>query len=84
MKIDDVSLTIFAWDDIPATIYHQGAIAASASNLGLLRIRTDAGQEGHAFLGSASNPAAMDGPQLIRSLKPSWPKSTSRVAMSLL
>jgi L-alanine-DL-glutamate epimerase-like enolase superfamily enzyme len=70
MKIDDVSLTIFAWDDIPATIYHQGAIAASASNLGLLRIRTDAGLEGYAFLGSASNPAAMDGPQLIRSLKP--------------
>jgi hypothetical protein len=70
MKIDDVSLTIFAWDNIPVTTYHQGATAASGSNLGLLRIRTDAGLEGHAFLGSASNPAAMDGPQLIRSLKP--------------
>jgi L-alanine-DL-glutamate epimerase-like enolase superfamily enzyme len=70
MKIDDVSLTIFAWDNIPVTVYHQGATAASGSNLGLLRIRTDAGLEGHAFLGSASNPAGMDGPQLIRSLKP--------------
>jgi L-alanine-DL-glutamate epimerase-like enolase superfamily enzyme len=70
MKIDDVSLTIFTWDNIPATTYHQGALASSASNLGLLRIRTDAGLEGHAFLGSATNPAAMDGPQLIRSLKP--------------
>lgn len=70
MKIDDVSLTIFAWDNIPATIYHQGATAASGSNLGLLRIRTDSGLDGYAFLGSASNPAAMDGPQLIRSLKP--------------
>jgi hypothetical protein len=43
MKIDDVSLTIFTWDNIPATIYHQGALSSSTSNLGLLRIRTDAG-----------------------------------------
>ena len=70
MKIDDVSLTIFTWDGIPSTIYHQGSLAASSSNLGLLRIHTDAGLEGHAFLGSASNPASMDGAQLIRSLKP--------------
>jgi L-alanine-DL-glutamate epimerase-like enolase superfamily enzyme len=40
------------------------------SNLGLLRIRTDAGHEGHAFLGTASNPASMDGPQLMRWIKP--------------
>ena len=34
MKIDDVSLTIFTWDNIPATRYHLGrwhpAPAASA------------------------------------------------------
>ena len=70
MKIDDISLTIFAWDGIPSTIYHQGSLASSSSNLGLLRIHTDAGLEGHAFLGSASNPGSMDGAQLIRSLKP--------------
>lgn len=70
MKIDDVTLTIFTWDNIPATTYHQGSLASSASNLGLLRIRTDAGLDGYAFLGSATNPASMDGPQLIRSLKP--------------
>jgi L-alanine-DL-glutamate epimerase-like enolase superfamily enzyme len=70
MKIDDVSLTIFAWDGIPATSYHQGSLASAKSDLGLLRIRTDQGLEGHAFLGSASNPASMDGAQLIRSLKP--------------
>ena len=70
MKIDDVSLTIFTWDNIPATRYHLGSLASATSNLGLLRIHTDAGLEGHAFLGSATNPAAMDGPQLIRSLKP--------------
>ena len=70
MKIDDVSLTIFTWDNIPATNYHTGTATAGNSNLGLLRIHTDAGLEGHAFLGSATNPASMDGPQLIRSLKP--------------
>ena len=70
MKIDDVSLTIFTWDGIPATRYHLGALASSSSSLGLLRIHTDEGLEGHAFLGAATNPAAMDGPQLIRSLKP--------------
>ena len=30
MKIDDVTLTIFAWDNIPATTYHQGFLASSA------------------------------------------------------
>ena len=70
MKIDDVSVTIFTWDNIPATRYHQGALASSGSNLGLLRIHTDEGLEGHAFLGAATNPASMDAPQLIRSLKP--------------
>jgi L-alanine-DL-glutamate epimerase-like enolase superfamily enzyme len=70
MKIDDVSLTIFTWDNIPATNYHTGTATAGNSNLGLLRIHTDAGLEGHAFLGSATNPASMDGSQLIRSLKP--------------
>ncbi len=70
MKIDDVTLAIFTWDGIPATVYHQGSLASNVSNLGLLRIRTDQGIEGHAFLGSAGNPAAMDGPQLIRTLKP--------------
>ena len=33
MKIDDVSLTIFTWDCIPATRYHLGALASSTSSL---------------------------------------------------
>ena len=33
MKIDDVSLTIFTWDGIPATRYHLGALASSTSSL---------------------------------------------------
>jgi L-alanine-DL-glutamate epimerase-like enolase superfamily enzyme len=71
MKIDDVALTIFTWPGIPATRYTSGSqTAGGSSSLGLLRLRTDQGIEGHAFLGTATNPAAMDGPQLIRSLKP--------------
>ena len=57
MKITDVTLTLFAWDDIPATTYgaHTGRFSGT-SQLGLLRIVTDEGIEGHAFLGSAIEP----------------------------
>ncbi len=71
MKITDVTLTLFAWDDIPPTQYIKSAGGfGGASNLGLLRVATDQGLEGHAFLGSASRPAEMDGLSLIRYLKP--------------
>ncbi|MFI5003280.1 MAG: enolase C-terminal domain-like protein [Reyranellales bacterium] len=70
MKITDVSLTLFAWDDIPATQYGQHSRFSGSSALGLLRIRTDDGVEGNAFLGSASNSAAVDGQGLISHLKP--------------
>lgn len=71
MKITDASMTLFAWDDIPAVAY--GAHTArptGKSDLGLLAIETDEGITGHAFLGSSSNPASMDAPSLIRFLKP--------------
>jgi L-alanine-DL-glutamate epimerase-like enolase superfamily enzyme len=71
MKIIDVTLTLFAWDDIPATSYgaHTGKFSG-ASKLGLLKIQTDEGVAGHAFLGSAFFPADSDGGSLIRVLKP--------------
>jgi L-alanine-DL-glutamate epimerase-like enolase superfamily enzyme len=62
MKITDVTLTLFAAPPPP-----QGGVPG---NLGLLRLHTNHGVEGHSFLGSLDNPAAMDGPQLIRLLKP--------------
>jgi hypothetical protein len=59
MKITDVTLTLFAWDSIPATIYgHHTARPTGKSDLGLLRIATDEGLEGHAFLGTSSNPGS--------------------------
>lgn len=71
MKITHVTLTLFPWDDIPATSYgaHTGKFSG-VSRLGLLTITTDLGIEGHAFLGSAFYPADMDGASLIRYLKP--------------
>jgi L-alanine-DL-glutamate epimerase-like enolase superfamily enzyme len=71
MKITDVTLTLFSWEDIPATTYgrHTGEFKGS-SELGLVTLSTDEGVEGHAFLGSASRGAAIDGVSLIRYLKP--------------
>ncbi len=71
MKITDVTLTLFAWDDIPPTTYgaHTGRFSGKSA-LGLLRLVTDQGLEGHAFLGSAMNPATTDGQGLITHLKP--------------
>jgi L-alanine-DL-glutamate epimerase-like enolase superfamily enzyme len=71
MKIDDVELTLFNWDNIPPTRYHAGSRnLGGSSNLGLLTIKTDAGITGHAFLGGATNPAESDAGALIRFLKP--------------
>src|SRR3982074_1598847 len=67
MKITDVSLTLFAWESIPRTVY--GAHTAhptGKSDLGLLRIVTDEGIEGHAFLGTSSNPESLDRAPLAR------------------
>jgi L-alanine-DL-glutamate epimerase-like enolase superfamily enzyme len=71
VKISDVTLTLFAWTDIPATQYgrHTGKFGG-ASQLGLVTIRTDEGLEGHAFLGSAMRGAHMDAQSLIHYLKP--------------
>jgi hypothetical protein len=70
MKITDVTLTLFAWDDIPPTTYGAHSRFSGSSALGLLRIITDEGIEGNAFLGSASNSATTDGQGLITHLKP--------------
>jgi L-alanine-DL-glutamate epimerase-like enolase superfamily enzyme len=71
MKITDVALTLFSWESIPSTIYgHHTARPTGKSDLGLLAVTTDQGLTGHAFLGTSSNPASLDGPGLIRFLKP--------------
>jgi len=71
MRITDLQLTLFAWERIPTTRYgrHTGAFGGE-SQLGLVTIATDAGVEGHAFLGSAMRGAHLDGQSLIQFLKP--------------
>ena len=71
MKITDVTLTLFAWDGIPATTYgrHTGRFAGK-SQLGLVTISTDQGLQGHAFLGSAMRSAEFDAASFIHYLKP--------------
>ncbi|MCJ2069181.1 mandelate racemase [Methylobacterium sp. J-030] len=71
MRIRDVTVTLFGWDDIPPTRYSgRTARAVGSSQLGLVTIHTDEGVEGHAFLGSAYGPADLDAPLLVRVLKP--------------
>lgn len=71
MKIDDVSLTLFNFEGLPKTTYAAHlANTSGRSELGLLRIRTDDGLEGHAFLGSAMRPAGLEAKALIEGLKP--------------
>ncbi|MFT7599845.1 MAG: L-alanine-DL-glutamate epimerase-like enolase superfamily enzyme [Acidimicrobiales bacterium] len=69
--IDDVSLTLFSWDDIPATTYgrHTGKFGGS-SKIGLLRLHTADGFTGHAFLGSAIRSAELDSYAVMAVLAP--------------
>jgi L-alanine-DL-glutamate epimerase-like enolase superfamily enzyme len=72
MKITDVTLTLFTWDNIPLTHYGVSSRSEAGGNkqLGLLRIATDEGVEGHAFLGHSAVGGDADGPALIEFLKP--------------
>ena len=72
MKITDVTITLFAWDDLPARQFgrHTGRMPAGRSELGLVTITTDEGVEGHSFLGSSNRGASYDAASLIRFLKP--------------
>ncbi|HEY8612314.1 MAG TPA: enolase C-terminal domain-like protein [Roseomonas sp.] len=72
MKISDVSLTLFDWPlpKAPLGASSYGSRQSGISQLGLLTIATDDGVEGHAFLGSSVHSADLDGPSLVRHLKP--------------
>jgi L-alanine-DL-glutamate epimerase-like enolase superfamily enzyme len=70
-KITDVTLTIFKWTGLPSVTYtRQGTPAGGESRIGLVTLSTDAGVEGHAFLGSSFRPVDIDARALIDVLKP--------------
>ena len=71
MKITDVTLTLFAWEGIPAVKYGPGnARISGKSQLGLLAIETDAGLVGHSFLGASMRGGHLEAASLIEFLKP--------------
>ncbi len=67
MKITDVTLTLFKWENIPAFAPDR---PGGESQIGLLKVSTDEGIDGHAFLGNAFAGADEDAAQLIKYLKP--------------
>jgi len=71
MKITDLTVTVFAWDGIPATQYgrHTGRFSGQ-SDLGLVTIRTDQGLEGHSFVGASSRPGSHPAKLIVSVLKP--------------
>lgn len=71
MKITDVTVTLFKWENIPMKSYdHAVKAVTSNSDLGFVRIQTDEGIEGHAFLGLCVHPASLEAPFVTRFLKP--------------
>lgn len=72
MRIEDLTATLWTWDDIPPTRYTK-TIASSGSRstqMALVRIVTDEGADGYSFLGSALGSAENDAAALIARFKP--------------
>ncbi len=72
MKIEDVSVTLWKWGDIPPTRYTKtvSSSRSRSTKMGLVRIAADDGLVGHAFLGSALGSGERDAQVLINALKP--------------
>jgi L-alanine-DL-glutamate epimerase-like enolase superfamily enzyme len=71
IRIIDVTITLFRWTDLPAVTYTRNSTSADGEGqLGLVTIKTNAGIEGHAFLGSSIRSAYLDVRGLIDQLKP--------------
>ena len=72
MRIEDVTATLWTWDDIPPTRYTR-TIASSGSRstqMALVRIVAEGGSDGYSFLGSALGSAETDAAALIARFKP--------------
>lgn len=72
MRIEDVTVTVWEWRDIPATRYTTTVASSSSmsTQMGLVRILADDGTDGYAFLGSALGSGAGDSKALIDRFKP--------------
>lgn len=71
MKITDLTVTVFAWKNLPSISYTpHNPLTASSGEIGLVTVRTDQGVDGHAFLGSSYRSVYLDVTALVRHLKP--------------
>lgn len=71
MKITDLTVTLFAWEDIPLKSYDaQAKIVTARSDLGLVKIETDEGVSGIGLLGLSLHPASLDARRIVQFLKP--------------
>jgi L-alanine-DL-glutamate epimerase-like enolase superfamily enzyme len=72
MKIIDVKVTVWEWKDIPPTRYTSRASSSGSrtAQMALVRIITESGLEGHAFLGSALSALGTDAQLIIQRYKP--------------
>lgn len=70
VTITDVTLTIFRWSGLPPVSYTRHHTHSGEGQLGLVTIKTDAGIEGHSFLGASFRSALIDARGLIDLLKP--------------
>lgn len=71
MRITDVKVTVWEWRDIPPTRYtlRVKSSGSRTTQMGLVRILTDEGIEGHAFLGSALSPLGNDANLIVERYK---------------
>ncbi len=72
MRIADIKVTVWEWKDIPPTRYTLKAKSSGSgtAHMGLVRIITNDGLEGHAFLGSALSALGNDAKLIIDHYKP--------------
>lgn len=70
MKITGMSLTLFPWEGLQGLSDAAYGSGFGEVQLGLLRIHTDEGVEGNAFLGSSVCPATADAGSLMEALPP--------------
>jgi len=68
MRITDLSIVLHRWQ-VPRTTYRE-SFGGGATDVGVLRLETDEGITGHAFLGSASAGADQFAGQVLQRLKP--------------
>ena len=72
MRISDIKVTVWEWRDIPPTRYTLKAKSSGSgsTHMALVRIITDDGLEGHAFLGHALGALGNDAQLIIDHYKP--------------